>query len=141
MLIKTTHRGYEISYSEVDDLWRCQSLWPEDASLSKLKEKINRIDVEVRRIDAVPAYLINYDNTEEVKVTSLTDERTHAWIVQDSRRSKAPLAKLVPITDETRKQAAEVKRLINEARLLREKSVEIVSELPRMTPEMLMKKS
>jgi hypothetical protein len=137
----TTHRGYSILFSEVEEVWRCQTLWLEDASLSKLKQKINKVDAGARRTDVMLAYLISYGTVDEVKITSLTDEKTHAWVIRGRRRSKEELSRLVQKMPETTEQIEQAEKLRQEMGALRDKLDKTLADLPRMTPEMLMKKS
>ena len=57
-MIETEHKGYKITYSDNEDVWRCWELNVEHEKLSKLKQRIDRLSLEARKEAAFDARYI-----------------------------------------------------------------------------------
>lgn len=67
--IQTEHRGYTVRYSENEDNWRCYDLDLEDASLAKLKERIDKLLLKVRKESAVDVLIVGSEHSSHFTVT------------------------------------------------------------------------
>lgn len=67
--IQTVHRDYAIRYSENEDNWRCYDLDLEDASLAKLKERIDKLLLKVRKESAVDVLIVGSEHSSHFTVT------------------------------------------------------------------------
>ena len=67
--IQTEHRGYTVRYSENEDNWRCYDLDLEDASLAKLKERIDKLLLKVRKESAVDVLIVGSEHSSHFSVT------------------------------------------------------------------------
>jgi hypothetical protein len=80
MTLETTHRGYTIRYSENQDKW-----WSHDAgdgmeaeTLSKLKEKIDRMIAKGKKATAIHFLVIDSDSS--LRKTALTEAKMTGYL-------------------------------------------------------------
>jgi hypothetical protein len=80
MTLETTHRGYTIQYSENQDKW-----WSHDAgdgmeaeTLSKMKDKIDRMIAKSKKATAV--HFLILDNDQSGRKTTLTEAKMTGYI-------------------------------------------------------------
>lgn len=79
------HRGYEIHYSENQDVWRCYDLDYEHARLGKVKEKIDAIEREHRKMARQAIYISNDGQAKEVVIVSIDEDRDRCFITTDQQ--------------------------------------------------------
>lgn len=74
------HNGHRVSYDEDDNTWECSSLNLSASSLKALRQKINAIDLAVRRVDNVRAlHISSYGSeVEPCIITSIVDAK-NCW--------------------------------------------------------------
>lgn len=107
MSIKLDHNGYEITYSENEDLWRCWVLDLEAAKLSTLKDKVNKIDADNRRLSQCAVWHIGYSGQAVLRNAVLVDTDS-VWLVtpgtekKQRRREKVKLESVALDTPENR---------------------------------------
>lgn len=80
MTLETTHRGYTIRYSENEDKWRSYDAGDgmEAETLSKLKEKIDRMIARQKKETAI-SFLVIMDDVSE-RQTVLTEAKMTAYL-------------------------------------------------------------
>jgi hypothetical protein len=142
MAIKTEHNGYEITYSENEDLWRCWTLELEAKTLSALKTKMNKLDADRRRLDMPQVWHLTYSGPKLKKATLIEDGAV--WLLaggDDKRgrqREKVGLENTVIDTPANR-QAIEMYVAAEEvARKAQRTAYEMRQAIPRATAADLM---
>ena len=104
--LKVEHQGFNINFSENEDLWRCYSLGFEHKSLLKLKQKINKwLRERLDKANIVVAFKDRGGWSDFKKATvvgMVNDEPGSFWILIDAedRRQKVKITELYPWTDE-----------------------------------------
>ncbi len=115
----TTHRGFDIRYSENEDVWRCYDIDVDGATLSAVKRKIDRHIAESRKAERMPAIEIPHssffgEEVVEVLVTAIADKRRlsskdKVWVTPASKRRRRDkdryqieIGSLAPETPEAR---------------------------------------
>lgn len=109
MSITTEHGGYEITYIEADNLWRCNHLDIEASSLSAVRELIDKADIDTHPLN-VPAFLLDHSgfSITPVVVISIDRDDKNAWVInkiddpKNFRREKVSLHRLVEDTPDAR---------------------------------------
>lgn len=150
-MIETEHRGYQISYSENQDVWRCHTLELEGSTLTQLKNKIGRYLAKIARAsEVIPAIHALYGETfEDCFVVSLAaktnyrgepqvwtyKERQEKWrgeirTVRDRKQNDA--SRIILDTPENRELVLEAKRLVDIARKAKDAASEFIKAIPRM---------
>lgn len=110
MSIETKHGEHTIAYSENEDIWRCWDMNVEGKTLSAVKQKLNKIDAENRRVASVPVVIVSDwgSGVEGTGVVTLRDGERAAWTMVSKkhyakpRREKVRLASMVLDTPENR---------------------------------------
>lgn len=103
--IRTTYKDYEIVYSEFNDQWTATDTGLHAPSLSKLKDKLDDYDKQMRRIN-IPVLFGNYDT----EGTATLLDGTMVWVTPiDTRygrgRRKVGQRTAYPLEVEANKQA------------------------------------
>lgn len=121
MSLETTHAGYQIHYSENDDLWRCWELDLDAPSLSALKNKINQWDAKARRLSNIPVLILSqYDRKPSRGTATMIDRDGGVWCAVEtatrhhgvkSERKKLKPESLILDNPEGRSAIAELQRL------------------------------
>lgn len=110
-MITTEHNGVEIKYSDNRDLWICPDLDLEAATLSALREKINKVQADARRVNVPVICLGYYGATIEFAGTAtLIDRDGGVWVTRNKgkRRSKMSRDRVLADTPENRALIAEI---------------------------------
>lgn len=68
MTLSTTYRGHDIEYSENTDEWFCQSIGYRHALLSKVKDRVNKVYLNLRKNSAVQVQCVDC-NRNSIRVT------------------------------------------------------------------------
>ncbi len=144
------HNGWEIRYSENEDVWRCWAADVEHAKLSVVKQKLNAISAHDRRIDAVPVFIIDlWGTVTEATATLLTDDGRGVWTTRmrtvkrfdghrtTKEREKRPLDSVILDTPENRALIAKATHLREVARKASAVADDANKAIPRATLETL----
>lgn len=110
MSITTEHSGYQISYSEAENLWHCPQLGLVAVSLAKLKREIDAIVSDAPRLN-IPAFLLDHSgfSITPVLVVRPDLDGESVWVInkiedpRSERREKVSLQRLVEDTPENRR--------------------------------------
>lgn len=138
--IKVTHQGYDINYSENEDIWRCWDLNVEAASLSKAKQKINKIVANALKNMDIECYLLSRYGGSDIEIARITsrDAKTgEFWVVKtgNERRERVKAEYLIPYTKEIADKLEEVKRLSAAGRALYKQAEDVRKSIKKQTPE------
>lgn len=79
MGIKTEYRGYEIRYSENEDAWRCDVVKDSKASLSKMKQAIDRMHLKMRKEAATDSAILRIHNGFSLTACSIVEYLGEKW--------------------------------------------------------------
>lgn len=134
MSIKTEHKGYKIEYFEHADAWGCYELELDGKSLASLKAKINKIDMDARRLDRIPIIVLDGWGGEKYGVALSWATQKSVWVMAGGRRSKESCDKIVTVTAEVQAVLARVKTLRKQATELNEQAKAITGAIPRWQP-------
>lgn len=147
-MLKTEHQGYQITYSENQDLWTCMELSLEDVSLAKLKAKINKVQLQARKEAATDVLVLQFrgepipgkaiDAKRAHRLGTMEDELKIGVMVERGLNDKpskrwAPLSDLAMPTPET---LAAIDEALAASRAVEEASArakEAWSRIPRAT--------
>jgi hypothetical protein len=151
----TTHRGYDIRYNINADRWSCGDLDLEAEKLSTLKDKINKairdvslaglsvIDLGYRGQGSETMLTRAWQRLEQVRDPNRPGSYTYApvWKVnvygEDGGKKRLhanrPLEEYAPNNATTHQMLAEHARLIEAARIAREKADNYLASIPRLT--------
>lgn len=143
--VKTEHNGYEIEFSEHQDLWSCRSLELSDKSLKRLRTKINQVSAQARRLDTIPLLSVTSYNDKVSPVTGvlIDSDGKNVWCLGSRwggtvkgnappERFKVDATSLVHDTPEHRQIVVEAKNIEREADGLRAKARAMLEALPRI---------
>ena len=147
-MIETEHKGYRISYSDNEDVWRCWELNIEHEKLSKLKQRIDRLSLEARKEAAFDALRIQYNGRAElvrvVQVLKKGDKghwcndriRVAVMCKDDDRLVRRTMA-VEELYDPGAGDAyAEYQRCLEEERRAREETQCALDAIPRIDPKL-----
>lgn len=150
--LSVKHNGFEITYSENEDVWRCWQADVQSPKLSVVKQKLNNIIAADRRLDAVPVIVLGYDDTPVEGVATLLVGEKGVWVKRMRRvygtysrgrnelgRVKEGLDNVILDTPENRALIAEFVRLHEAARNATDAARAAKRAIPRATREQLLK--
>lgn len=132
------HRGYELRYSDNEDVWRCHKLNLEHKSLNKAKELINKIDADARKLDAGVALIyLSTSGIEPVTATMIDLDGKGVWVNQMTTSAKYPFKKTVERRQKHSREALvldtpENRELIEAARVKRTAGYALIKEADAM---------
>jgi len=149
--IKTDHNGHEIVYSENQDVWRCWKLDLEAKTLSALRNKINKIDADARRINIEVIRVGSYHQptSDRVNCTMIDADGESAWVIEtkthkvygvtktETTRRKVDLRSLAECSPENEALIAEWTRLFREQRDAEARAKAAAEAIPRLTASRL----
>lgn len=140
--IKITHQGFDITYAENENVWRCWKLNVEDKSLTGLRQKINKMISKALKDMSLECFVINeYGGSEitKARITSRDAKTGEFWIVKEGneRRARVKGQYLRPWTTEIEETLAEVKRIQAEGYDLIRKSDALRKSIKPLTQEQL----
>ena len=148
--IETEHNGYVIAYAENQDVWRCWGLELEAKTLSALKNKINKVSSDARRLDNVEAIDLSetWGKPKPVKIVMLAGvdymKKPQAWIIKTAinpsrfrgekdQRQKVALENLVLDTPENQKLLSAYLTKQEAVRAAQEEANKAKAAIPRVT--------
>jgi hypothetical protein len=141
--VSVEHNGKKIVYSENQDVWRCWEMDLEAKTLSALKNKMNKVDAEARRLGNVAAFIMEEHQQKPTPVVLTMIDGDAAWGIRKSitensnRRQKIPFKDLIPDTPEGRAAIIALQTKYRELSAIREEAKALYAAIPRMTLDML----
>lgn len=151
------YRGYELTWFESGDVWRCFALDTEAKSFTALKEKVRKLSSQERQMACFDAVLVRSDSErwgvsdegKTVKV-SMVAHKDHGlprdvWVMEDQpgnqppRRVKKPIANLCLPTGQNLAKINEAKGLHRQAADLNKQANEVMKGVVRLTLEDVIK--
>lgn len=112
------HRGYKITYSENQDVWRCWDINYESAKLSLVKQKIDAVERQHRKLAAPALYITHGGAVKDCVIVSLDEDRDRCFITTGEtgtdrwgrpngtlKRDKVSLSQIAADTPENRELA------------------------------------
>lgn len=144
--IVVNHNDLRITYSEIDNEWKCHELGLNAKSLSALRDKINDVDAKERKLgDGVKLIKLGgYKSNVELVMATLLDKPIEAhdryvavWVkhVNGGQREKLGFQVLVNDTPENRATLVESARLQKEGYEIVAKAEKMRQDIPRVTVE------
>lgn len=160
MTLRVEYRGYTISYNQNRDSWECYDCGiHNEPTLSKVKEKIDKMHLKLRKESALECYEIAAVHSNVVRVYEATvidylgPKMERVWPSREYKevghkvaavadrgagrraRRETMLGDLAPITDEVHAKIEEANRLGRIATEAKEAFVAAVRDIPRVRLE------
>lgn len=151
--ITTEHNGYEITYGENSDTWSCWALQLEEKTLTKLKDRINKLLADARRISVPVIQVTNsWQRDAPMNAVMLDPDGKSVWctypekqyarftnrlIGEKTRRTKESFESLVLDTPDNRRLIEAWRSAVEETRRAQEREKAARDAIPRVTAESL----
>ena len=141
--IKITHQGFDITFAENENIWRCWKLNIENENLSKLKQKINKhISVALKTMNIDCAVLDKYgvscsNDIQRGKIISRDARTGEFWVVKgaNERRERVDGKFLRPWSSEIEDKIASARALHEEARRYNREATVIIQSIKPLSQE------
>lgn len=138
MALETEYRGHVIKYDGDRDEFVVVGLAYRSAKLSLCKARVDKFDLELRRIGNVRVLTLGFRNEyEATEATSIDADGKSLYVIRRSgnktERGKVDLSKTVRDTPENRATFEKANGLRDQARKLEREASALIEAIPRMT--------